>query len=124
VAKTLGEILRQARLEAGLSMRDLERLTGMSSAALSQIETGTRRDPGFRTVLQIARGIRISMEELALRLEGRGTAATSRGSGRALAAALTEIDKARGDSLRAAERLERAIAALGTSKKKSSRKRS
>ena len=96
----------------------------MSSAALSQIETGTRRNPGFRTVLKIARGTGISMEELALRLEGPGTAATSHGSRHALAAALTEIDKARGDSLRAAERLERALAALGNGSKKSSRKRS
>jgi transcriptional regulator with XRE-family HTH domain len=116
VAKTIGEVLRQARRDAGLSTRDIERLTGMSTASLSQIETGIRKDPGFRTVLRIARAIGISMEEVALRLDGQGTA-TGGASKRTVPAALALLTKAHQESMKSAATLESAIATLGGKKK-------
>ena len=71
--KRIGEVLKEARLEAGLSARDLERATGLGTGEISQIETGRRLDPAFSVVLRLARGIGISMEDLALRYEGRQT---------------------------------------------------
>lgn len=113
MAKSIGEVLRQARREAGLSARDLERLTGMSTASLSQIETGVRRDPGFRTVLRIARAIGISMEEIARRLEGLAYGPTV-GGRHHTAKALALIAKAHETSVKSAGMLESAIAELRT----------
>jgi transcriptional regulator with XRE-family HTH domain len=42
----------------------------MSSGYLSQIETGARKDPGFKTVLLLAKSIGVSMDDLARQLEG------------------------------------------------------
>jgi transcriptional regulator with XRE-family HTH domain len=109
VAKSIGEILRQARREAGLSSRDLERLTGMSTASLSQIETGVRRDPGFRTVLRVARAIGISMEEIARRLEGHAQGAPLDGR-RHVSKTLALLTKARDTSIKSTAMLESAIA--------------
>lgn len=122
MAKTIGEVLRQARRDAGLSTRDIERLTGMSTASLSQIETGIRKDPGFRTVLRIARAIGISMEEIALRLEGQGAIGAG-GSKRTVPAALALLTKAHQESMKSAATLESAIATLGGKKRGRSTKK-
>ena len=89
----------------------------MSTASLSQIETGVRKDPGFRTVLRIARAIGISMEEVALRLEGQGTT-TSASTKRTVPHALALLTKAHQESIKSAATLESAISALGGKKKK------
>jgi transcriptional regulator with XRE-family HTH domain len=88
----------------------------MSTASLSQIETGIRKDPGFRTVLRIARAIGISMEEIALRLEGQGNAVAG-SSKRTMPAALALLTKAHQESMKSVATLESAIAALGGKKK-------
>ena len=111
MAKSIGEVLRQARREAGLSSRDLERLTGMSTAALSQIETGVRKDPGFRTVLRVARAIGISMEEIARRLEGHAHGPSADGK-RAVSKTLGLISRAHATSLKSTAMLESAMAEL------------
>jgi transcriptional regulator with XRE-family HTH domain len=116
VAKSIGEVLRQARREAGLSARDLERLTGMSTASLSQIETGVRRDPGFRTVLRIARAIGISMEEIAQRMEGQTQGSSVQGK-RYVSKTLALMTKAHETSIKSAAMLESAIAELRTPNK-------
>jgi transcriptional regulator with XRE-family HTH domain len=41
----LGALIRQRRLELGLSLRDIEELTGLSRANLSRVESG---DSGLR----------------------------------------------------------------------------
>ena len=38
--QSLGEVLRAARVRHGLSLRDVERRTGIRNAHLSQLETG------------------------------------------------------------------------------------
>lgn len=93
MAKTVGAVIREVRAELGLSMRDLARKTGMTTSYLSMLETGARKDPGFGTVLRIARGLGVSVEDLALRLEGRPAGPKSAASGAVAAAA--RVRKAR-----------------------------
>jgi transcriptional regulator with XRE-family HTH domain len=51
---SLGETLRAARAAAGLSLRDVERRTGVRSAHLSQIETGTIARPEMAILWELA----------------------------------------------------------------------
>ena len=116
MAKNVGEALREAREQAGLSLRDLSRLSGMSSGYLSQIETGARKDPGFKTVLRLAKAVGASMDDLARGLEG--SSAAVRTAEKSLAPTLANIDRARADALRIAKRLEEALASLSPAQKK------
>lgn len=61
----LGEILKMAREIKGVSLRDLERETGISNALLSQIETGQVKSPGFQNVVKIARALNVKLDTLA-----------------------------------------------------------
>jgi transcriptional regulator with XRE-family HTH domain len=51
---SLGETIRAARAAAGLSLRDVERRTGVRSAHLSQIETGTIARPEMAILWELA----------------------------------------------------------------------
>ena len=61
----LYEAIAYARECRGLTLRELEKRTGLSNALLSQIETGRVKDPGFRTVVKISDALRISLKRLA-----------------------------------------------------------
>jgi transcriptional regulator with XRE-family HTH domain len=74
--KPVGQIIREARLQAELTLRDVERLTGLDPSQLSQIEMGKRRDPGFSTIARIAEGLGLSLDALAARA-GLGTRAAA-----------------------------------------------
>ena len=64
--ESLGEYLREQRVEAELSLRQLADRAGVSNPYLSQIERGLRR-PSADVLQQIAKGLRISAEQLYLR---------------------------------------------------------
>jgi transcriptional regulator with XRE-family HTH domain len=64
--ENLGEYLREQRLAARLSLRQLAEQTGVSNPYLSQIERGLRR-PSAEVLQQLARGLRISAETLYVR---------------------------------------------------------
>src|SRR6187431_3024809 len=69
VAKTvesLGEYLREQRVSAQLSLRQLAEQTGVSNPYLSQIERGLRR-PSAEVLQQLAKALRISAEQLYIR---------------------------------------------------------
>jgi transcriptional regulator with XRE-family HTH domain len=51
---TLGATLKQARMAAGLSLRDVERRTGVRSGHLSQIETNTIARPEMAILWELA----------------------------------------------------------------------
>jgi transcriptional regulator with XRE-family HTH domain len=70
VQKPLGEVLRKARQDADLSLRDLSRLTGLPVGQLSQIETSPQRDPGFSTMMKLARALKVSLDALAAVVSG------------------------------------------------------
>lgn len=61
----LGETFAAAREAKGMSLRDLERATGISNALISQIETGKVKDPGFSTVIRLALGLGLSLDRCA-----------------------------------------------------------
>ncbi len=69
VAKTvenLGEYLREQRMSAKLSLRQLAEQAGVSNPYLSQIERGLRR-PSAEVLQQLAKALRISAEQLYVR---------------------------------------------------------
>jgi transcriptional regulator with XRE-family HTH domain len=52
--ETLGAVLRSARAAADLSLREVERRTGLSNAHLSQIETDTIARPEMAILWELA----------------------------------------------------------------------
>src|SRR3954452_9861608 len=65
-ARALGDYLREQRVSAQLSLRQLAEQTGVSNPYLSQIERGLRR-PSAEVLQQIAKALRISAETLYVR---------------------------------------------------------
>lgn len=64
--ENLGEYLKEQRLDAKLSLRQLAERAGVSNPYLSQIERGLRK-PSAEVLQQIAKGLRISAEQLYIR---------------------------------------------------------
>ena len=64
--ESLGDYLRQQRVAAHLSLRQLADLAGVSNPYLSQIERGLRR-PSAQVLQQLAKALRISAEQLYVR---------------------------------------------------------
>jgi transcriptional regulator with XRE-family HTH domain len=62
----IGDFIREQREQAHVSLRQLARLAGVSNPYLSQIERGLRR-PSAEILQQIAKGLRISAEQLYVR---------------------------------------------------------
>jgi transcriptional regulator with XRE-family HTH domain len=75
--ESLGDYLREQRVAAHLTLRQLAEQAGVSNPYLSQIERGLRR-PSAEVLQQIAKALRISAEQLYQRAgivhpdEGRG----------------------------------------------------
>jgi transcriptional regulator with XRE-family HTH domain len=61
--ETLGGYLREQRDAAGMSLRQLSELAGVSNPYLSQIERGLRR-PSAEVLQQLAKALRISAEQV------------------------------------------------------------
>ena len=70
-ARTLGEFLKAARATSGLSLRDVERRTGVRSGHLSQIETGTIGKPEMAILWELAATYGVDFGRL-LELAGYG----------------------------------------------------
>ena len=64
--ESLGEYLKEQRVGAQLSLRQLAEQAGVSNPYLSQIERGLRR-PSAEVLQQIAKALRISAEQLYIR---------------------------------------------------------
>lgn len=62
---TLGDLIAIARECKGWTLRDLETVSGVSNALISQIETGKVASPGFATVVSIVDALGISVERAA-----------------------------------------------------------
>ncbi|RXT02876.1 helix-turn-helix domain-containing protein [Ammoniphilus sp. CFH 90114] len=63
-ARAFGDFLRESRLQQKLSIRKLERLSGVSNAYISQIENGNRGIPSPEILRKIAEPLGLSYEEL------------------------------------------------------------
>ena len=64
--ESLGEYLREQRLAAKMTLRQLAEQTGVSNPYLSQIERGLRR-PSAEVLQQLAKALRVSAETLYVR---------------------------------------------------------
>ena len=64
--ETLGDYLREQRLAAKLSLRQLAEQAGVSNPYLSQIERGLRK-PSAEVLQQLAKALRVSAETLYVR---------------------------------------------------------
>lgn len=64
--ESLGDYLREQRVAAHLTLRQLAEQAGVSNPYLSQIERGLRR-PSAEVLQQIAKALRISAEQLYVR---------------------------------------------------------
>ncbi len=60
---SIGEFIREQRVQAQVSVRQLAALAGVSNPYLSQIERGLRK-PSAEILQQIAKGLQISAEQL------------------------------------------------------------
>jgi len=60
----LGERIQQARLERGMSLRELEAQVGVSNAHLSQLETGKMAKPSLALLYAVANALDIEYAEL------------------------------------------------------------
>ena len=63
-----GQRVRSMRKQRGLTQRDLEKLSGLSNAAISLVEQG-KRDPSLKTSMKLADALHTSLDWLA----GRGS---------------------------------------------------
>ena len=63
--QNLAVLVRDRRLQLGLSLRQLETLSGVSRGRISQVESGQRR-PGIRVLHQLAGPLRLNLAELSL----------------------------------------------------------
>ena len=52
--------IKETRLKKKLSLRELEQLSGISNAYISQIETGTRGIPTLKIIKKLAKVLKIS----------------------------------------------------------------
>ena len=64
--ESLGDYLKEQRIAASLSLRQLAEQAGVSNPYLSQIERGLRK-PSAEVLAQVAKGLRISAESLYIR---------------------------------------------------------
>ncbi|NLY44744.1 MAG: helix-turn-helix transcriptional regulator [Tissierella sp.] len=61
----IGEKIRNLRIERKLSLRKLAYLSGISSFSyIANIERGVVDDPGIKTIIKIAKGLNISIDDL------------------------------------------------------------
>lgn len=62
----IGNVLREARLDACMSLHDVQKTIGMASNQLSRLELrGNLKYVAFTTVAKLARLYRVSLDELA-----------------------------------------------------------
>lgn len=62
---TLGELIGVARECKGWTLRELEKVSGVSNALISQIETGKVKDPGFTTVVRLVDALGVTLDRAA-----------------------------------------------------------
>lgn len=67
--KTLGERIGYALDRQGMSQADLARATGLSTAIIAQIVSGSTKDPRLSNVIAIAQGLHVPVDYLAGNIE-------------------------------------------------------
>lgn len=62
--KSIGEVIAEARQEAGLSQRQLAKLANINNSELSKIEAGIRKDPSPKLLRKISKYIDVNYNDL------------------------------------------------------------
>ena len=92
MSQSLGDVLAKARADKDLSLRDVEKLTGINNGHLSQIESGTIAKPAVGILWHLANVYELDFTRL-MELAERAGPASRRGPVRSLVgAALHTID--------------------------------
>jgi transcriptional regulator with XRE-family HTH domain len=65
-ATDLGIFIREARERSGMTLRSMEKQSGVTIATLSKIETGDIKVPTAESLQRIARSLELDYEDLAL----------------------------------------------------------
>ncbi len=60
----IGKILKQIRLERGLSQSELARRVGTAVSNIHNIESGASKNPGWYTVLKIAKELNADINQI------------------------------------------------------------
>jgi transcriptional regulator with XRE-family HTH domain len=60
----IGDLLRLHRRNTGLTLRDIEKSTGVSNAYISQLETGKIKSPGIEIVIKLCEMYGIDFNDL------------------------------------------------------------
>ena len=90
---TLGAVLREARAARGLSLRDVERRTGIRNAHLSQIETDTIAKPEMAILWELASLYEVDFGRLLALAGHAGGGATSGSQRRRMTVALRALSQ-------------------------------
>ncbi|AIG28457.1 helix-turn-helix domain-containing protein [Brevibacillus laterosporus] len=61
---TLGELIKRKRVEIGISLSEVSRMTGISKGVISKIESGETKSPELRTLKPIADVLKIPYEDI------------------------------------------------------------
>ena len=61
---TLGELIKKKRVEIGISLSEVSRVTGISKGVISKIESGETKSPELRTLKPIADVLKIPYEDI------------------------------------------------------------
>lgn len=61
----LGKLIASTRKHQGLTIRELEFLSGISNPMICQIETGRIKEPGFFKVVKLCDALGISIQRAA-----------------------------------------------------------
>lgn len=91
--RTIGQILRHAREQAGLSQAALAARVGLAANHVVRLETGEKAQPRFETVVRLAAELGLSLDDVAAHM-GLPSGRVSEKSGKAAsktAAALREF---------------------------------
>lgn len=61
---SLGEYIKEKRIEKSWSQRDLANASGISNAEISRIESGKRKEPSSSVLKDIATALNVPVEEI------------------------------------------------------------
>lgn len=60
----LGENLKKIRIEKGLSIRELQRMSGVSHTIIMNIESGKSKNPTIIPIMKLAKTLEVTINEL------------------------------------------------------------
>lgn len=63
-ATVIGKMLKDARHEKHLSLREVEGITGLSNALISQVENGRIKNPSFHSIVSLCSLYGVKAESL------------------------------------------------------------